>query len=155
MMENALENGISFANLTSKELQGYLSAVSDDFNPAADAMLGIQDYVNKLASLGRTIAVVANSLDGEMVMGILAGYFNNPSQGFSYISAFHVRISFRRMHIGRLLMDKAVEISREAGFHELRLKVNKDNDSGLSFYKRYGFVVINEDAKQFEMNYKL
>ena len=88
-------------------------------------------------------------------MGIIAGYFNNPSQGFSFVSAFHVRIPFRRMHIGRMLMDKAVEISRDAGFKELRLKVNKGNLLGLGFYERYGFVKIGEVEKQFEMGYNL
>lgn len=143
-------------DLTSEELQNYLFAVSDDFNPAAETTLGIRGYAGKLTSLGSTIAAVANSFDvGMRVIGILAGYFNNPTQGFSFVSAFHVRIPFRRMHVGRLLMDKAIEISRDGGFKELRLRVDKVNEVGLAFYGRYGFVKINEDEKQFEMSYNL
>lgn len=154
-MVSELEKEISCVNLTPVELRSYLSSVSDDFNPAAETTLGIQGYANKLTTRGRTIAAVAKSLDREVAMGILAGYFNNPAQGFSFVSAFHVRIPFRRMHIGRMLMDKAVEISREAGFTELRLKVNKGNNAGLGFYERYGFVKIGEEEKQFEMSYNL
>lgn len=133
----------------------YLSSVVDDFNPAADTTLGMRGYANKLTSRGCTIAAVANSRDRGGIMGILAGYFNDPSRQSSFVSAFHVRIPFRRMHIGRILMDKAVELSHDGGFKELRLKVYKDNDVGISFYERYGFVKTNEDATQFEMSYSL
>ena len=143
--------------LTVDDLFEYLSFIADDFNPAADTALGMRGYADKLTSRGRAFAAVANSPDGGVgeIMGILAGYFNNPSQGFSFVSAFHVRIPFRRMHIGRLLMDKAVEISRQGNFKELRLKVDKTNGLGRAFYERYGFVNINEDEKQFEMSYSL
>ena len=142
-------------DLTADELRGYLDSVAGDFNPAAATSLGIRGYVYKLTRKGRTIAAVADLPDGGAIIGILAGYFNNPAQGYSYVSAFHVRIPFRRMQIGRMLMDRAVEISRDAGFKELRLKVNKGNHPGLGFYERYGFVKTGEEEKQFEMGYDL
>lgn len=141
-------------DLTCEELRSYLLGVSSDFNPAAETTLDIRGYADKLTSRGRTIAAARDSV-GRDLMGILAGYFNNPAQGFSFVSAFHVRVPFRRMHVGRLLMDKAVEISRDGNFKELRLKVDKTNDVGIAFYERYGFIKINEDEKQFEMSYNL
>jgi ribosomal protein S18 acetylase RimI-like enzyme len=146
---------ISFAHdLPFDDLQKYLNIVSNDFNPAADAGLGIAGYADKLTRLGRTIAVISNVPD-EGTMGIIAGYFNNPDQGFSFISAFHVRPQFRRRHLGKLLMDKAVEVSRDAGFDSVRLKVNKTNVNGIAFYLKYGFVIVNEDVRQFEMSYDI
>lgn len=142
-------------DLTSNNLQEYLSSVVDDFNPAAKTSLGIGGYADKLTRYGRTIAAVTNTLNEEKVIGILAGYFNDPAKGFSFVSAFHVRIPFRRMHIGRVLMDKAIEISRNEGFKELRLRVDKDNVAALAFYKRHGFVNVGEAAKQFAMSYYL
>ncbi len=142
-------------DLNSDGLQEYLSSVVDDFNPAASTDLGIRGYADKLTRLGRTIAAVSDSPDTRRIAGILAGYFNSPEQGFSYVSAFHVRRPFRRMHIGRMLMDKAMEISRAAGFRSLRLKVDKSNDAGISFYEWYGFTKIGENAKQFEMDFNL
>lgn len=138
-------------DLSSDDLRNYLVAVSGDFNPAAETTLDIRGYADKLAQKGRTIAAVWDAPGGERIMGILAGYFNNPGQGFSYVSAFHVRLPFRRMHIGRMLMDKAVEISRDAGFEAVRLKVDKTNAAGIGFYERNGFARIGEDSKQFEM----
>ena len=142
-------------DLTSDDLQKYLSSVVNDFNPAASTVLGIRGYADKLTQRGRTIAAVSDSPDAGGIVGILAGYFNSPEQGFSYVSAFHVRRPFRRMHIGRMLMDKAMDISRANGFGALRLKVDKTNLAGIVFYDRYGFVKIGEDAKQFEMEYTL
>lgn len=132
----------------------YLSSVIDDFNPSAASTSGLQGYVEKLVHNGRVIAAISLT-STTVVAGILAGYFNNPEQGFSYVSAFHVRIPFRRRHIGKMLMDKAVEISRIEGFKSIRLKVDKPNLGGIGFYERFGFVKIGEDEKQFEMNYNL
>lgn len=132
----------------------YLSSVIDDFNPSAANPSGLQGYVEKLVHNGRVIAAISVT-STTVVAGLLAGYFNNPEQGFSYVSAFHVRIPFRRMHIGKMLMDKAVEISRVGGFKSIRLKVDKPNLGGIGFYERFGFVKIGEDEKQLEMNYNL
>ena len=136
------------------DLYEYLSSVIDDFNPSAASPYGLQGYVEKLIRNGRVIAAISVTSTKE-VAGILAGYFNNPEQGFSYVSAFYVRVPFRRMHIGTMLMDKAVEISRVGGFKSIRLKVDKPNLVGIGFYERFGFVKIGEDEKQFEMNYSL
>ena len=135
-------------------LYGYLSSVIDDFNPGAANPSGLQGYVEKLVQNGRVIAAISLS-STRVVVGILAGYFNNPDQGFSYVSAFHVRIPFRRMRIGKMLMDKAVEISRFGGFESIRLKVDKQNLGGIGFYERFGFAKIGEDEKQFEMIYSI
>ena len=141
--------------LSSEDLQKYLSSVSNDFNPAAKTTLGIQGYAEKLTRQGLTIAAFSVSSGMEGVLGILAGYFNNPEQGYSFVSAFHVRPPFRRMHVGKTLMDKAVEISIDSGFETLRLKVDKDNGAGIGFYERYGFVKIGEIENQFEMSFDL
>ena len=141
--------------LSSDDLREYLSSVSNDFNPAAKTLLGIPGYADKLTQLGITIAATSDSSGMEGVLGILAGYFNNPGQGFSFVSAFHVRRPFRRMHIGKMLMDKAVEISINSGFKMLRLRVDKDNGAGIGFYERYGFIKIGETENQFEMSFDL
>lgn len=151
-IENAQDLIRLTTDLNSEDLNEYLCDVSDDFNPAAQTSLNIRGYAEKLAQKGKVISAIA-PVGG--VMGILAGYFNNPEQGFSYVSAFHVRIPFRRMHIGKMLMDKAVEISRAGGFKSIRLKADKSNLGGIGFYERYGFVKIGEDEKQYEMSYKL
>ena len=141
--------------LSSDDLQKYLSSVSNDFNPAEKTTLGIQGYAEKLTRQGLTIAAFSDSSGMESILGILAGYFNNPCQGFSFVSAFHVRPPFRRMRIGKTLMDKAVEISIDSGFETLQLKVDKDNGAGIGFYERYGFVKIGENENQFEMSFDL
>lgn len=142
-------------DLPYEDVYGYFNSICDDFNPAAQTSLGIRSYVEKLMKRGRIIAAVVNTLSRNGIVGVLAGYFNNPQQGFSFVSAFHVCIPFRRMHVGRMLMDKAVEISREANFKAIRLKVDKSNNGGIFFYERYGFVKIGDDKDQFIMNFSL
>ena len=135
-------------------LYEYLWSVIDDFNPSASSPSGLQGYVEKLVQNGRVIAALSPT-SARTVVGILAGYFNKPEQGFSYVSAFHVCVAFRKMHIGKMLMEKAVEISRVGGFKSIRLKVDKSNLVAIGFYARFGFVKIGEDAKQFIMTYNL
>ena len=51
-------------DLTSDDVENYLSSVSSDFNPAAETSLGIKGYSDKLAGKGRTIAAIENAPDG-------------------------------------------------------------------------------------------
>ena len=149
-----MEDFVPVVDMKAADLRDYLSSVIDDFNPSAETPLGLQGYVEKLVRNGRVIAAISTT-SPEVVAGIIAGYFNNPTQGFSFVSAFHVRIPFRRMRLGRMLMDEVVNISRGIGFEEVRLKVDKLNGVGIAFYERYGFFKMSEDDRQFEMAYSL
>ena len=149
--KNGLTIEIKVAGMTESDLCSYLHEVSGDYTPPLDMIVNLNEYSHKLTALGTLFSAEV----GGNVVGILVGYFNNPTLGFAFISQFHVRKQFRRMLIGKMLMDKAVSFASGHGFKAVRLKVNKDNDSGLGFYKQYGFVVLNEDEKQFELAFNV
>lgn len=56
---------------------------------------------------------------------------------------------FKEYHdkkIGKELMDRCIEISREEKNQWLWLGVNIDNQKAINFYKKYGFTIFGEKA---------
>lgn len=77
--------------------------------------------------------------------GVLVGYF---LVMLAVDEAHLLNISVRRdLHgkgIGRLQLDKVVEIAREKGMHSILLEVRPSNQRALAIYQRYGFVRIGQ-----------
>jgi ribosomal-protein-alanine N-acetyltransferase len=77
--------------------------------------------------------------------GALAGYF---LLMLAVDEAHLLNISVRRdLHgkgIGRLQLDKIVEIAREKSITSILLEVRPSNQRALSIYRRYGFVQIGQ-----------
>jgi [ribosomal protein S18]-alanine N-acetyltransferase len=75
--------------------------------------------------------------------GMLAGYF---LVMLAVEEAHLLNISVRRdLHgkgLGRLQLDKVVEIAREKGMQSVLLEVRPSNQRALAVYLRYGFVQI-------------
>lgn len=75
--------------------------------------------------------------------GALAGYF---LLMFAVDEAHLLNISVRRdLHghgVGRMQLDKVVELSKENGMNSVLLEVRPSNQRALTVYQRYGFVQI-------------
>lgn len=60
------------------------------------------------------------------------------------IERIYVPASFQGKGIGALLMDKALQIAREAGLNKVWLGVWEHNRKAIDFYHRYGFVAFDQ-----------
>ena len=75
--------------------------------------------------------------------GGLAGFVAvSPRTG--YLDQIVVAPETQRMGLGKLLIEAAKHVGREG----LYLHVNKDNESGLDFYQKCGFVISGEDVNR-------
>ena len=142
---------VYLSRMTENDLYSYLREAACDYEPMLDTVVNLCEYSRKLVSLG---TVFSAEVDGTVV-GVLAGYFNKKDLGFAFVSQFHVRKQFRRMHIGRMLMDKAISFATEQGIRSVRLKVGKNNPTAIAFYESVGFGKIGEDSLQNEMQLSL
>lgn len=64
------------------------------------------------------------------------------------IERIYVYKSYQSQKAGRLLMDKAIEISNSENYKWLWLGVNVDNHKAINFYKAYDFTIFGEKGFQ-------
>ena len=51
----------------------------------------------------------------------------------------YVRPGFRKLGIGRLLVDKILEVAKEKGYKKMKLDTLKKLEAAIDLYKAYGF----------------
>lgn len=84
-----------------------------------------------------------DDLDEEEVEILaVANYRREMQEGFAWVEGLAVHHEQRRAGIGRYVLDNLVEITRESGLSEIRLR---SVPGAVSFYQRNGFVVMEGD----------
>ena len=102
-------------------------------------------YTGKLFEKHVEHSRVFTAVIGEEEIGwIELGYesWNNRIR----IWEFLVKKEFRRQGIGRLLMNKAVELTKEKSARMLVLETQSNNTSAIAFYMKQGFRLIGFDS---------
>ena len=103
--------------LDQSDFEKYLVSVSGDFNPPLTTALDLQAYVAKVAQYGSIIAEqTPEQPSSGNIIGIIAGYFNNPDQGFSFITMFHVRREWRGGGVNNKIFHERERFSVGRGF---------------------------------------
>ena len=60
-------------------------------------------------------------------------------EGVCEMKRLYVRPAFRKLGIGRLLVDKILEVAREKGYKKMKLDTLKKLEAAIDLYKTYGF----------------
>lgn len=66
-------------------------------------------------------------------------------EGFGHIIAIGVDSKYQDMHVGSLLLEKAIYIFHRNNIFKIRLEVRKSNIRARKFYCRRGFVQVDEE----------
>jgi ribosomal-protein-alanine N-acetyltransferase len=75
--------------------------------------------------------------------GTLAGYFlMMPAVDEAHLLNITVSAEFQRQGIGRLLLDKVIELARAKGLRSILLEVRPSNTHALAVYRHCGFAEI-------------
>lgn len=106
--------------------------------------IDIKDYAYKLCSNG--IVLVSENEENKPT-GLVGAYMNNRETKTAYLSFLSVNPNFRGQHIGESLMHQVEKLAIESGMSSLVLEVRKFNYNGISFYKHFGYEII-EDASE-------
>lgn len=61
-----------------------------------------------------------------------------------YISKIYLKAETRGKGLGKLLLNRAIDLAKQNGKNSIYLNVNKYNTDSISFYERNGFVKIEE-----------
>jgi len=141
----------SINTISQEQLFHFLENSSPDHTPALSSVVNLWEYSQKLC----TKAVIFETWEKDQLCGILAGYFNSPDSKECFITFLHVNRDYRRLGLGKILMEKAIELAREKNFQTIALMVNINNVNAISFYTRFGFATQSRTDSQIRMELKL
>ena len=98
-----------------------------------------ENLINMLAQKYAEIAEFYVMYCGTDTCGFIAYYCHDETRN-AYVSMLMVREKFQRQGIGRAFLDRVIEDCERLGKDRIRLEVDTDNEKGLAFYKKNGFV---------------
>lgn len=81
-------------------------------------------------------------------LGIIQYSFNNKNN-YVYIYGFSVENNNRGKHIGTELFEYCLNEIKSLNKDDIHLTVNKNNILLINFYKRYGFIVVNDNYEEY------
>lgn len=81
--------------------------------------------------------------DGEPA-AFSAFYCNDNTNNTAFISLIGVLQRFEGNGFGGIMLDKAIEISREHGMKTMTLEVKKSNERAVSMYRKKGFEITGQ-----------
>lgn len=128
----------------------HLLKCKDNFIPALDTTVNIDDYSKKLANKAITFEAWA---DGELV-GLVAGYFNDELNRTGYITNVSVVSTYGGKGIASQLLNNCIAYAKGLGYHAINLEVNENNGQALKLYRKHSFQVVasNEFMKTMRLD---
>ena len=98
----------------------------------------------------RGLFLVATASKDQQVVGFqVLDPFATYTHAFDHVAVIGtcVKLSLRRQGIGAQLADVSFDEARKKGFEKLFTYVRADNEAGLHFYRKVGFVTIGTAKK--------
>ncbi|MDR0979130.1 MAG: ribosomal protein S18-alanine N-acetyltransferase [Lachnospiraceae bacterium] len=121
-----------------------------DFNTIADSLAtDFDDFwskdslQNELAN-ERSKCIVARR--NSEVVGFASIWFGVDEV---HLTNIVTKKSFRHLGIGKLLLEKLIDIVKTSGYKTFTLEVNEQNEVALDFYKKYEFKCVGRRKKYY------
>lgn len=110
----------------------------------SDSLQSLQSGVNYRRRMAEKFAEygIFFFISEEKIEGFAAFYANDKKERIAYLSMIAVLPEFRDRHIGKRVLEECIRTSIEAGMSEMRLEVNKKNQTAIVFYEKNGFSII-------------
>ena len=122
----------STSSATADEILTHLRACSDDFVPPLAQRVNLHDYASKLSMHSTTFEAWC----GDLVVGLVAGYFNTAT---GFISNVSVMKKHHDQGIASNLLKRCHQEAENRGIPALRLEVSSDNVPATNLYKKLGY----------------
>jgi len=106
-----------------------------------------------LAARGPRHPVVAADADGITVGWASLNAFN-PRAAYDHVADFSVYVerTWRGKGVGRLLLDRLIDLARAIGYHKMVLAALASNTGGVALYTRAGFTTVGTYREQGQLD---
>ena len=106
--------------------------------------------------LAQPSAALLAALDGERIVGVLTlVWYDVPSGRKGWVEDVVVDAGERGRGVGRLLVEKALELARSEGVQHLMLTSNPARRAAHALYRTCGFEEVGSTLFRFDMNKKV
>lgn len=120
---------------TFEDIVMHLRRCSEKFQPALATRVSIEEYSRKIFEKATTFEAWCDNV----LVGLLAAYFNGDSGCFAYITNVSVLDDFFHLGIASGLLRKCVQYAVKEKFKEIRLEVGEENHPAIALYQKFGF----------------
>ena len=93
--------------------------------------------------------VIVAEASGEIVGWGSLNVFN-PREAYRFVADFSIYVerAWRGRGVGRVMLERLIELAREHGFHKMVLSAFPFNASGMALYERLGFRTVGVYREQ-------
>ncbi len=133
---------------TESQITEHLLRCDRDFEPQLSKRVEIKDYAQKIASK----ATRFEAWTDDMLIGLVAAYFDNQENRCAYITSVSVLRLWTGSGIATRLLGQSIEHAKTLSMHQIGLEVGKENASTINLYKKSGFVEIKSNELLVTMN---
>ena len=145
-MSESVEFGLNKAS--EAQIVEHLLRCDADFVPPLSDRVEISDYAKKIASK----AMRFEAWSGDMLVGLVAAYYNDQEQRTAYITGVSVLREWTGKGIAASLMRRCIDNAKASGMRQISLEVASDNVPAIKLYEKSGFVAGQTNAPFVTMN---
>jgi len=121
---------------TPRDIYCHIKECDNYFTPPLSARLSLQDYARKIFEN----SVTFEAWSGDILVGLVAAYFNDSDNITGYITNVSILNNYMRQGIAGELMKECIEYAIKNKFNEIKLEVSTANASAIDLYRKFGFV---------------
>lgn len=132
-------------------INAHLCACDAQFVPYLSERVDLVAYGAKMAAQ----AVRFEAWAGDTLVGLVAGYANDPEKQNSFVTNVSVLPDWHGQGIADRLLSDFVNHAREAGFANVVLSVDTRNARARALYRKHGFIDDPGDGTTLEMTFNI
>ena len=132
-MSNKVAYSVNRSNAS--EIAAHLLRVDAGFQPTLSSRVDIPAYAQKLHDR----AVRFEAWMGEVLVGLVASYCNQPDGGKAFVTSVSVWPESQGQGIAVQLMRQCIEHVRSLGFSQMELEVDQRSLPAVALYQKLGF----------------
>lgn len=134
------------------DIHTHLSACDTQFVKILKDRVDLAEYSQKLVEK----ATLIEAWDKELLVGLVAGYHNNPeSDKKAYITNVSVLSKWQRQGVAKSLMQRFIKHVENDRCCSIDLEVVIENHDAQQLYCKLGFFVVARDMQKMKMKLNL
>ena len=129
----------------------HLRRCDADFVPRLSERLDVAQYAARI----RAKAATFEAWSGDVLVGLVAAYLNDPGGEAGFVTSVSVEAQFQGTGIADALMHNCVRLAQERGFRRVELEVHDSNERAIALYRRHRFEVSGTKGEFLRMTLDL
>ena len=123
-----------------QDIYSHLVKCNENFTPPLNNKVNIQEYSGKI--FGK--AVTFEAWSGNVLVGLVASYFNDPNGQTGYITSVSTIKAYMGKGIASILINMSINYARQHSFETIILEVDKASEQVINLYKKFRFQELEE-----------